>query len=93
MARGEDRAGIARSRRCGSGRQRLSCRTMFGMGIGELLVVVVVVLLVFGPGRLPDVMGSLGRGMQEFKKGLREPPEIEKAPENDDPAAKARRED
>jgi sec-independent protein translocase protein TatA len=54
---------------------------VFGMGIGELLVVLVVVLVVFGPGRLPEVMGSLGKGMQEFKKGLREPPEIEKMPE------------
>jgi sec-independent protein translocase protein TatA len=52
---------------------------MFGMGVGELLVVLVVVLLVFGPGRLPEVMGSLGKGMQAFKKGLREPPEVEKA--------------
>jgi sec-independent protein translocase protein TatA len=65
---------------------------VFGMGIGELLVVLVVVLVVFGPGRLPEVMGSLGKGMQEFKKGLREPPEIEKMPENDASAAKARRE-
>ena len=46
---------------------------MFGMGIGEL--VVVIVLLVFGPGRLPEMMGHLGKGVQEFKKGLREPPE------------------
>ena len=44
---------------------------MFGMGAGELLVVLVVVLVVFGPGRLPEVMGSLGKGMQEFKTGLR----------------------
>ncbi len=43
---------------------------MFGMGAGELLVVLVVVLAVFGPGRLPEVMGSLGKGMQEFKTGL-----------------------
>jgi len=58
---------------------------MFGMGFGELLVVLVIVLLVFGPGRLPEMMGSLGKRLQEFKKGLREPPEIEKAPESDDP--------
>jgi sec-independent protein translocase protein TatA len=50
---------------------------MFGMGVGELLVVPVVVLLVFGPGRLPEMMGNLGKGLQEFKKGLREPPEVD----------------
>jgi len=44
---------------------------------GELLVVLVVVLLIFGPGRLPEMMGSLGKGLREFKKGLSEPPEVE----------------
>ena len=39
---------------------------MFGMGIGELLVVLVIVLVVFGAGRLPEVMGSLGKGVQAF---------------------------
>ncbi len=49
----------------------------FGMGVGELLVVLVVVLLVFGPGRLPEMMGgNLGTAMREFQKGLREPPEV-----------------
>jgi len=38
-------------------------------GIGELLVVLVVVLLVFGPGRLPEMMGNLGKAMREFQKG------------------------
>jgi len=65
---------------------------MFGMGVGELLVVLVVVLLVFGPGRLPEVMGSLGKGMQELKKGLREPPERDAPPENPAPPAEAKRE-
>ena len=65
---------------------------MFGMGLGELLVVLVVVLLVFGPGRLPEMMGNLGKAMREFQKGLREPPEVEKAPENPTPSAEAKRE-
>jgi len=63
---------------------------MFGMGIGELVVVLVVVLLVFGPGRLPEMMGSLGKGMQEFKKGLREPPEIDVPPAQPTPPAEAK---
>ena len=41
----------------------------FGMGVGELLVVLVVLLLVFGPGRLPEMMGNLGKAIREFKKG------------------------
>jgi sec-independent protein translocase protein TatA len=58
---------------------------VFGMGIGELMVVLVIVLVVFGAGRLPEVMGSLGKGVQQFKRGLKEPPEIDVTPET--PAA------
>jgi sec-independent protein translocase protein TatA len=61
---------------------------MFGFGIGELLVVLVIVLVVFGAGRLPEVMGSLGKGVQAFKKGLREPPEIDVTPTETEPAKK-----
>jgi len=63
---------------------------MFGMGFGELLVVLVIILVVFGPGRLPEMMGSLGKGMQAFKKGLREPPEVEAKPEAQDAAVRAK---
>jgi sec-independent protein translocase protein TatA len=42
---------------------------MFGLGIGELLVVLVIVLVVFGAGRLPEVMGSMGKGVQAFNEG------------------------
>ena len=56
---------------------------MFGLGIGELLVVLVIVLVVFGAGRLPEVMGSLGKGVQQFKRGLKEPPEIDVTPDDD----------
>jgi len=41
------------------------------MGFGELLVV----LVVFGPGRLPEMMGHRGKGLQAFRRRLHEPPE------------------
>ncbi len=63
---------------------------MFGLGIGELLVVLVIVLVVFGAGRLPEVMGSLGKGVQAFKRGLREPPEIDVTPSEPESGAKKR---
>ena len=63
---------------------------MFGLGIGELLVVLVIILVVFGAGRLPEVMGSMGKGVQAFKKGLREPPEIDVTP-SDESAADAKK--
>lgn len=66
---------------------------MFGFGFGELLVVLVIVLVVFGAGRLPEVMGSLGKGVQSFKRGLREPPEIDVTPEKKDEETAATKKD
>jgi sec-independent protein translocase protein TatB len=41
---------------------------VFGIGMTELLVVLVVALLVLGPRRLPEIARSLGRGMAEFRR-------------------------
>jgi sec-independent protein translocase protein TatA len=43
---------------------------MFGMGATELIVVLVVALLIFGPGKLPEIGGALGRGIRDFRKAL-----------------------
>ena len=42
----------------------------FGIGIWEVLILLLVVLLVFGPKRLPEMGRSLGRGMREFKDSI-----------------------
>lgn len=53
---------------------------MFGPGFGlpELLIVLVIILLVFGAGKLTDIGSSLGKGVREFRKGLREDEEPKK---------------
>ncbi len=61
---------------------------MFGMGVPELMVVLVIVLIFFGAGKLPEVMGSLGKGIQQFKRGLKEPPEIDVTPDQQGDAPK-----
>jgi len=43
---------------------------MFGLGVPELVVILVVALLIFGPGRLPEIGGALGRGIRDFKRGF-----------------------
>lgn len=45
---------------------------MLGLGTGELLIVLAVVLLVFGSTRLPKLARSLGQAQKEFKTGLKE---------------------
>ena len=47
---------------------RARVRTMFGIGFQEMLIILVVVLIFFGPKRLPDLAKSLGKGIAEFKK-------------------------
>ncbi|MEI6847652.1 MAG: twin-arginine translocase TatA/TatE family subunit [Chlorobiaceae bacterium] len=41
---------------------------MFGLGGQELLLILLVILLFFGPQKLPELMRGLGKGMKEFKK-------------------------
>jgi len=43
-----------------------------GLGMGELIVIFMVVLLLFGAKRLPEIGSSLGKGIREFKGSIRE---------------------
>jgi len=45
---------------------------MFGLGYQELLVILVIVLILFGANRLPELAKSLGSSVKEFKKGINE---------------------
>jgi len=50
------------------------------MGIPELLIILVIVIILFGPGRLGKIMGELSGGLKAFKNGL--------APSEDEPPKK-----
>jgi sec-independent protein translocase protein TatA len=53
---------------------------MFGLGIGELLVILVIVLIIFGAGKLPEIGEGLGRGIRSFRKAVKTPDEIDITP-------------
>jgi sec-independent protein translocase protein TatA len=49
-------------------------------GMGELLVILVIVMIFFGVGRLPAVLGEMGKGIKAFKDGMKEGDEDPSAP-------------
>lgn len=61
---------------------------MFGLGIGELVLILVIVLIVFGAGRLPEVGDAMGRTIRSFRKAVRQPDEIDITPKDDKDAKK-----
>jgi sec-independent protein translocase protein TatA len=45
---------------------------MFGLGTQELIIILVLVLIIFGAGKLPQVGGAIGKGLRNFKEGMKE---------------------
>ena len=56
------------------------------LGFGEILVILVIALLVFGPSKLPQLGDALGRGIRNFKKATLEPDPDEAAPQGSEQA-------
>ncbi len=53
------------------------------LGTTELIVILIMVLIFFGVGRLPDVLGQMGKGVKAFKDGMTTPDEDKKRVEID----------
>ena len=45
---------------------------MFGLGAGEIILILIVILVLFGGKKIPEVMQGLGKGIREFKKASRD---------------------
>ena len=58
--------------------------SVFGFGVPELLIILVIVLVVFGAGRLPEIGGALGKSIRNFKKASDGKDEIEINPKKDE---------
>lgn len=56
---------------------------MFGLGTQEILIIALVVLLLFGGKKIPELMKGLGKGVKSFKEGMNSLDDDEKKPEDE----------
>lgn len=48
------------------------CKNMFGIGMPEVLLIALIILLLFGGKKIPELMKGLGKGVKSFKDGINE---------------------
>jgi sec-independent protein translocase protein TatA len=48
---------------------------MFGIGMPELIIILIIILIIFGAGKLPEIGSGIGKGIKNFKKATNEHPE------------------
>jgi sec-independent protein translocase protein TatA len=65
---------------------------MFGnLGAGEIILIILVILILFGAKKIPELARGIGKGMSEFKKGLKDVENEIKNPDNDTKKTEAKK--
>jgi sec-independent protein translocase protein TatA len=57
---------------------------MFGLGTQELIIILLIVVVLFGATRLPQIGSGIGQAIKNFKKGIKEQDDIDVTPKKDD---------
>jgi sec-independent protein translocase protein TatA len=57
---------------------------MFGLGATELIIILLIVLVIFGARKLPEIGSGLGKGITNFKKAMKEPESLESKQSDDE---------
>ncbi len=66
---------------------------MFGLGTQELIIILVIVLVLFGATRLPEIGKGIGQAIRNYRKGMSEPDEIDVTPKKDRPKREVEKEE
>jgi sec-independent protein translocase protein TatA len=64
---------------------------MFGIGMPELLIILGIAILVFGATRLPEIGSGIGKAIRNFKRSIKESPEIDVTPQEEDKKIKSKK--
>ncbi|MEW6002760.1 MAG: twin-arginine translocase TatA/TatE family subunit [Nitrospirota bacterium] len=56
---------------------------MFGLGTQELMIILVIIVILFGATRLPQIGSGIGQAIKNFKRGMSEPEEIDVTPKKE----------